>query len=63
VAKVTSAVDTNEIISAEMTLVNVNVNDSEVLPSLLHPLRRRISEVSCDGAYDTKECHKILNKK
>jgi len=24
---------------------------------------RRISEVSGDGAYDTKECHKILNKK
>ena len=46
---------------AEMTLVNVG--DSEVLPSLLNPLRRRISEVSGDGAYDTKECHKALKKK
>jgi len=45
-------VDTHEIISAEMTLVNVG--DSEVLPSLLNPLRRHISEVSGDGAYDTK---------
>ena len=44
-----------------MTLVNVC--DSEVLPSLLSSLRRRISEVSGDGAYDTKECHKILEKK
>ena len=52
-------VDTHEVISAEMTLVNVG--DSEVLPSLLNPLR--ISEVSGDGAYDTKECHKILTKK
>jgi len=39
------------------------VGDSEVPPSLLTPLRRRISEVSGDGAYDTKECHKILKKK
>ena len=54
-------VDTHDVISAEMTLVNVG--DSEVLPSLLNPLRRRISEVSGDGAYDTKECHKILKKK
>ncbi len=45
-------VDTLEIISAEITLVNVN--DSEILPSLLNPLRRRISEVSGDGAYETK---------
>ncbi|SQD80131.1 transposase (fragment) [Moritella yayanosii] len=54
-------VDTHEIISVEMTLVNVG--DSEVLPSLINPLRRRISEVSGDGTYDTKESHKILNKK
>ena len=54
-------VDTHEIISAEMTLVNVG--DSEVLPTLLNPLRRRISEVSGDGAYDTKECHKVLKQK
>ena len=33
-------VDTHKIISAEMTLVNVG--DSEVLPTLLNPLLRRI---------------------
>jgi len=44
-----------------MTLVNVG--DSEVLPKLLNPLGRSILEVSGDGAYDTKECHKALNKK
>ena len=54
-------VDTHEIISAEMTLVNVG--DSEVLPLLLNPLRRRISEVSADGAYNTKECYKVLKQK
>lgn len=41
---ITADVDTHEIISAEMTLVNVG--DSEVLQSLINPLRRRISEVS-----------------
>ncbi len=51
-------VDTHEVISAEVSLVNVG--DSEVLPTLLNPLRRKIGSVSGDGAYDTKECHKVL---
>jgi len=54
-------VDTHEIISAEMKLVNVG--ESEVLLSLLNPLSRLVSEVSGDGMYDTKECHKTLEKK
>ena len=54
-------VDSHEIISAEMTLVNVG--DSEVLPTLLNPLRRKISEVSADSAYDTKLCNKALKDK
>ena len=54
-------VDSHEIISAKMTLINVG--DSEVLPTLLNPLRRGIPEVSGDCAYDTKECHKVLNKR
>lgn len=41
----------------------VNVGDSEVLPTLLNPLRRKIGSVSGDGAYDTKECHKVLQRK
>lgn len=44
-----------------MTLVNIG--ESEVLPTFLNPLRRGISEVSADGAYNTKECHKALKRK
>jgi len=57
------AVDSNthEIVSAEVTLVNVA--DNEVLPTLLNPLRRHIAQVSADGAYDTKACHKLLKRK
>lgn len=54
-------VDTHEVISAEVSLVNVG--DSEVLPTLLNPLRRKIHAVPGDGAYDTKECHKVLQRK
>ena len=54
-------IDTHEIITAEMTLVNVG--DSEVLPTLLNPQRWQVVEVSADGAYDTKECYKVLKNK
>lgn len=54
-------IDTHEVISAEVSLVNVG--DSEVLPTLLNPLRRKIDSVSGNGAYDTKECHKVLQRK
>lgn len=40
-----------------------NVVDNEVLPTLLNPLRRRLHQVSGDGAYDTRECHQLLLKK
>lgn len=36
--------------------------DSEVLPTLLNRLRRKIDTVSADGAYDTKSCHNTLKK-
>ncbi|MGR5444461.1 IS5 family transposase [Vibrio jasicida] len=54
-------VDTHEAISAEVSLVNVG--DSEVLPTLLNPLRREIDVVSADGAYDTKSSHNTLKNK
>ncbi len=54
-------VDTHETISAEVSLVNVS--DSEVLPTLLNPLRRKVHAVSGDGAYATKHCHETLKKK
>lgn len=54
-------VDTHEAVSAEVSLVNVG--DSEVLPTPLNPLRRKITAVSADGAYDTQNCNEILKKK
>ena len=54
-------VDTHEVISAEVSLVNVG--DSEVLPTLLNPLRRKVAAVSADGAYDTKNCYETLKNK
>nr|WP_283166191.1 IS5 family transposase [Shewanella fodinae] len=52
---------THEVIAAEVSLESVA--DSEVLPTLLNPLRRKIKQVSADGAYDTKNCHKLLKRK
>ncbi|OWU16012.1 transposase, partial [Vibrio parahaemolyticus] len=54
-------VDTHDVISAEVSLVNVG--DSEALPTLLNPLRRKVHCVSADGAYDTKSCHEVLQNK
>lgn len=51
-------VDTHDVISAEVSLVNVG--DSEVLPTLLNPLRRKVHSVSANGVYDTKKCHAVL---
>ncbi len=47
------AVDTSthEIVAAELSLSNVT--DAEVLPDLLKQTRRKIIEISGDGAYDT----------
>ena len=52
---------THEVIAAEVSLESVA--DSEVLPTLLNPLRRKIHQVSADGAYDTRACHQLLIKK
>ncbi len=48
------AVDTSthEIVATELSLSNVT--DAEVLPNLLRQTRRKIIEVSGDGAYDTR---------
>jgi hypothetical protein len=57
------AVDTNthEIVAAELSLSNVT--DAEVLPNLLKQTRRKISEISGDGAYDTRNCHDAIRIK
>ncbi|MEZ9128122.1 IS5 family transposase [Vibrio splendidus] len=54
-------VETHEAISAEISLVSVG--DSEVMPTLLNPLRRKVDTVSADGAYDTKSCYETLQNK
>ena len=57
------AVDTSthEIVAAELSLSNVT--NAEVLPNLLKQKRRRIIEISCDGAYDTRDCHNAIRFK
>ncbi|WBA16829.1 IS5 family transposase [Salinivibrio proteolyticus] len=52
---------THEVISAVVSLATVG--DNEALPTLLNPLRRKIAQVSADGAYDTKACHQVLRRK
>jgi len=53
--------DIHEIVSAQGSLDSVH--DSEILPTLLNPLRRKIKQVSAAGTYDTKDCYKILINK
>lgn len=53
--------DTHQIVSAEVSMDGVH--DSEVLPTLINPLRRKIAKVSADGAYDTRECHRLIANK
>ena len=53
--------DTHQIISSEVSLNSVH--DSEVLPTLLNPLRRKIEQVSADGAYGTKWCYEVITKR
>ncbi|WP_421353341.1 transposase [Aeromonas veronii] len=43
---------TNDIVAAEVLLGNVH--DTEVLPTLLNPLRRKLGRVYADGAYTAK---------
>lgn len=52
---------THEVIAAEVSLVLIS--DNEVLPTLLNPLRRKIMQISADGAYDTKGCYQLLRRK
>lgn len=53
--------ETHAVVAAEISLETVA--DNEVLPTLLNPLRRKIKQVCADGAYDTKACHTLLQKK
>ena len=61
--KVLMAVDAQSyiVIAAEVSLVQVT--DNEVMPTLIKPLRRKIRQVSADGAYDTRDCHALLKRR
>ncbi|WP_097355910.1 transposase [Candidatus Enterovibrio escicola] len=52
---------THKAIAVGVSLVSVD--DNKVLPILLNPLRRKIQQVSADGAYDTKACNHVLKNK
>ncbi len=54
-------ISTHEIVATELSLSNVI--DAEVLPNLLRQTRRKIIEVSGDGAYDTRKCHDAIRIK
>ncbi|MEA5239112.1 IS5 family transposase, partial [Vibrio parahaemolyticus] len=53
--------NTHEIVAAELSLSNVT--DAEVLPNLLKQTRRKIIEISGDGAYDTRGCYDAIRIK
>ena len=57
------AVDTHshEIIAAELSLSNLT--DAEVILNLLKQTYRKISNISGDSAYDSRECHEVIRRK
>ena len=61
--KVHMAVDAQShvVIAAEVSLVQVA--DNQVMPTLIKPLRRKIRQVSADGAYDTRDSHALLKRR
>lgn len=52
---------THEVIAAQVSLDSVG--DNQALPSLLNPLRRKLKQVSADGAYDSKACYALIANK
>ena len=51
----------HDIVAAEVSLENVH--DTEVLPTLLNPLRRKLGTIYADGAYDSKASHQLIASK
>ncbi|WP_440589555.1 IS5 family transposase [Pseudoalteromonas luteoviolacea] len=45
----------HDIVNAKLSMVNMS--DGEALGDLLRPLSRNIDRVTCDGAYDTRDCY------
>lgn len=53
--------ESGDMISAEVTMASVG--DNEALGDLINPLRRPIHKITADGAYDTKNCYTLIDKK
>lgn len=45
------------------SLMEENVHDAEVLPTLLNPLQHKLGRVYADGAYDSKASHQLISRK
>lgn len=54
--------DTYEIIADELTLSS-GVTDAGVLLNLLKQTHRATKEISRNGSYETRECHKAIRAK
>jgi hypothetical protein len=52
---------TQDIVAAEVSLDTIH--DAKVLPTLLKPLRRKLGQIYGDGAYDTRQCHGLIQHK
>ena len=52
---------THDIVAAEVSLENVN--DAEVLPTLLNPLRRKLERVYADSAYESTASNQLVSRK
>ena len=52
---------TKEIVAVELT--GSRVHDSQPLPALLEQIPASISQVSGDGAYDTRACYEAVLKR
>lgn len=51
----------HDVVAAEVT--TSSVGDTEVLPTMLRPLRRKNEVISGDGAYDSKQRYSEVAKK
>ena len=45
-----------------MEVTSIHAHDSQVLPRLLTQISGKVSQVSGDGAYDTKACYESIGE-
>lgn len=52
---------THDIVAAQISLENVQ--DTEVLPTLLNPLRHKLNHTYADGAYHSRANYQLITRK